>query len=239
MAPNEQPKQLARLARQPHAELAWRPDGSPFREEYDDGYFSADNGQSETEYIFLNGNELPERWRHRPFTIAELGFGTGLNLACVMAARKHAEIDNLPWLSFWTVDNRPLQQNDFSRAHQQWPLLKPEWSALENAYPPLWHGWHNRLLKPYRIQWICIWDEAEAALEQSQLHADAWFLDGFKPKTNSSMWSASLIKEVSKHSAPQATLSTYTAAGAVRRGFQAAGWKITKRKGIRRFNYCL
>jgi tRNA 5-methylaminomethyl-2-thiouridine biosynthesis bifunctional protein len=221
----------ALLAPQPSAALRWQNDGAPYRDEFADGYFSAENGLAETKYIFLAGNHLPERWRHRPFTIAELGFGTGLNLACVLQARQRAREDNLPWLSFWTVDNRPLLPDDLQRAHQQWPALRQAWDAIESAYPPLWHGWHCRLLKHYRVQWTCVWDEAEQALEQAQLHADAWFLDGFKPKTNDSMWSEDILRRITEQSRAGATLSTYTAAGAVRRGLQKAGWQITKRAG--------
>ena len=99
-----------------------------------------------------------------------------LNLACVLQARQHAERDQLPWLSFWTVDNRPLTATDLKQAHQQWPDLSAAWRAIEAAYPPLWHGWHCRLLARYRVQWICVWDEAQNALQQARLQADAWFL---------------------------------------------------------------
>lgn len=61
--------------------LAWR-DGLPYSTEFQDVYFSSDNGLLETEYVFLQGNDLPARWQHpdlTQFTIIETGFGTGLN----------------------------------------------------------------------------------------------------------------------------------------------------------------
>ena len=47
---------------------------------YDDIYFSPENGEAESEYVFLKANKLQERFsKISNFTIAELGFGTGLN----------------------------------------------------------------------------------------------------------------------------------------------------------------
>ena len=48
-----------------------------------DIYFSTENGLAESDYIFLEGNQLRDRWStvgvEQPFVIAEVGFGTGLN----------------------------------------------------------------------------------------------------------------------------------------------------------------
>ena len=48
--------------------------------QFDDIYFSPENGLEETRHVFLNGNNLPELWNNKShFVIAETGFGTGLN----------------------------------------------------------------------------------------------------------------------------------------------------------------
>ncbi len=64
------------------AQLTWR-DGLPYSSVFDDIYFSLENGLAETQYVFLQGNQLAERFAQLPpqhsFTIAETGFGTGLN----------------------------------------------------------------------------------------------------------------------------------------------------------------
>ena len=66
------------------ANLEWR-NGQPFSREFQDVYFSTDNGLQETEYVFLQGNKLVNRWTNsyiQSFNIAETGFGTGLNFFC-------------------------------------------------------------------------------------------------------------------------------------------------------------
>ena len=58
--------------------LVWRNDRIPIAQEFNDPYYSLDNGLEEVRYVFLNSNKLPQRLKDK-FSIAELGFGTGLN----------------------------------------------------------------------------------------------------------------------------------------------------------------
>ncbi len=62
--------------------------------------------------------------------------------------------------------------------------------------------------------------------------ADAWFLDGFAPARNPQMWTAEVLNLVAARSAPGARLATFTVAGAVRRGLEAAGFAVEKRPGF-------
>ncbi len=68
----------------------WSPDavwseGTLRSRRFDDVYFSGD-GLSESRAVFLAGCGLPEAWRGRSrFTVAELGFGTGLNILALLA----------------------------------------------------------------------------------------------------------------------------------------------------------
>lgn len=64
--------------------------------------------------------------------------------------------------------------------------------------------------------------------------ADAWFLDGFSPAKNPELWDAALLAEVGKHTAPNGTFATYTAAGHVRRALGDAGFEVTRVAGFGR-----
>ena len=68
------------------------------------------------------------------------------------------------------------------------------------------------------------WDEA----------ADAWFLDGFSPAKNPELWEEDLLINVGRHTKPGGTVATYTAAGFVRRGLEAAGFAVERRAGFGR-----
>jgi tRNA 5-methylaminomethyl-2-thiouridine biosynthesis bifunctional protein len=74
-------------------------------------------------------------------------------------------------------------------------------------------------------------DEAEAALANMDMAAHAWFLDGFAPAKNPGMWSEAAFARIAELSAPGARLATFTVAGAVRRGLQAAGFDVEKKPG--------
>ncbi len=61
---------------------------------------------------------------------------------------------------------------------------------------------------------------------------DAWFLDGFSPAKNPELWGEDLMADVARHTAPGGTAATYTAAGFVRRGLEAAGFAVTRAPGF-------
>ena len=98
----------------PRADLAFR-DGVPFAAAFDDGYYNADDGLAESRHVFLDGNGLSARMRElRHLTIAETGFGTGLNLLAVMAEmNRHPEL-RLDYISF---EGFPLTAEQMEQAH--------------------------------------------------------------------------------------------------------------------------
>jgi len=71
------------------AELEWKEGGTPVSRRFDDPYFSLENGLEETRHVFLAGNDLPARFAPG-FHIAELGFGTGLNMLAALIAWRHS-----------------------------------------------------------------------------------------------------------------------------------------------------
>ncbi|MEI9965391.1 MAG: FAD-dependent oxidoreductase [Caulobacteraceae bacterium] len=80
---------------------------------------------------------------------------------------------------------------------------------------------------------LAVMDVADA-LEAWDGRADAWFLDGFSPAKNPQMWSEAVLALVAARSAPGARAATFTVAGAVRRGLQAAGFTVSKQPGFGR-----
>jgi tRNA U34 5-methylaminomethyl-2-thiouridine-forming methyltransferase MnmC len=65
--------------------LTWTATGTPVSTRFDDPYFTDGAGLDEARHVFLSGNDLPERLRDG-FHVAELGFGTGLNLLALLSA---------------------------------------------------------------------------------------------------------------------------------------------------------
>jgi tRNA 5-methylaminomethyl-2-thiouridine biosynthesis bifunctional protein len=218
------------------ARLQWQED-TPVAPEFDDGYFSRENGPAESRHVFLRGNDLASRFSELPdhagFVIGETGFGTGLNMLCAAAlflelAPASARLDLV------SVEKHPLRRDDLRRALTHWPALKHLSDDLLTHWPAATPGFHRIVLGDGRIRLTLLHGEATGMLRQLHARVDAWFLDGFAPARNPSMWQPALFEQIARLSRPGATLATFTAAGFVRRGLQAVGFYMSKRPGFGR-----
>jgi tRNA 5-methylaminomethyl-2-thiouridine biosynthesis bifunctional protein len=221
----------------PEPALQWTDAGEPRSGQFDDLYFSSENGLAESRYVFLSGNQLPERMTQpldRPFTVAETGFGTGLNfLACWQAWR--ALPSPRPRLHFLSVEQYPLRRHQLQRALSRWPELSALAAELLDHYPPPLRGEHRLLLAAGDVTLDLWFAPAAEALanwaEATPGQVDAWFLDGFAPSHNAAMWQAALIQDMARASRHGATFATFTAASQVRRNLQAAGFDVRREQG--------
>ena len=208
------------------ADIEWRDDQIPVSTRFDDPYYSLENGLNETRHVFLAGNDLPDRFCDG-FRIAELGFGTGLNfLATVQCWKDAGAKGHLHYTSFEAFPMRPA---DMARAHQAFAPFDGRRDALLGA----WDGGAGRIALPGLVLEVIAGDARET-LPGWQGQAAAWFLDGFSPAKNPQMWAPELMQAVGQHTAPQGTAATYTAAGFVRRGLEAAGFTVERTPGYGR-----
>ncbi|MFM5746204.1 bifunctional tRNA (5-methylaminomethyl-2-thiouridine)(34)-methyltransferase MnmD/FAD-dependent 5-carboxymethylaminomethyl-2-thiouridine(34) oxidoreductase MnmC [Aeromonas caviae] len=223
-----------------HARLDWNEAGTPVSSEFGDVYFSNDNGLSETRYVFLQQNRLPERFSHHDsdsFVIGETGFGTGLNFLATMAAfLEQAPLSgNGSRLHFISVEKYPLTQADLRKALAAWPELAPLSQPLIDQWPLPVSGCHRLLFADGRIRLDLWFGDIKEMLPQVPHPAtglvDAWYLDGFSPAKNPEMWTQDLFDDLARLARPDATLSTFTCAGFVRRGLIAASFAMKKVKG--------
>ncbi|WP_374422391.1 tRNA (5-methylaminomethyl-2-thiouridine)(34)-methyltransferase MnmD [Paracoccus sp. (in: a-proteobacteria)] len=202
---------------QSSADLDWREGAIPVSRRFDDPYFSLNGGLDETRHVFLGGNDLPARLCPG-FHIAELGFGTGLNLLAL------ARIATVP-VRFTSFEAYPMAVDELARAHAAFPELADLSAQMRD-------GWPARRFTVGQVSAEVIEADARAALPAWPGRADAWFLDGFSPAKNPELWGADLMAEVAAHTAPGGTFATYTAAGHVRRALAAAGFAVTRAPGF-------
>ena len=203
-------------------------------------YFSNDNGLSETRYVFLQQNRLPERFSHHDsdnFVIGETGFGTGLNFLATMAAflEQAPPSGKGSRLHFISFEKYPLAQDDLRKALSAWPELAHLSQPLIAQWPLPVSGCHRLLFAGGRIRLDLWFGDIKEMLPQVPHPADglvdAWYLDGFSPAKNPEMWTQALFDGLARLARPDATLSTFTCAGFVRRGLIAAGFAMKKVKG--------
>jgi tRNA U34 5-methylaminomethyl-2-thiouridine-forming methyltransferase MnmC len=208
------------------AELTWRDGTIPVSTRFNDPYFSLENGLKETRHVFLEGNDLPARFKPG-FHIAELGFGSGLNLLAVWQAWEAAGID-AP-LTFTSFEAYPMSATEMRRAHEAFPELAPFAARLSEAWAE-----DPTLTTLSGINATVVLGDARETMATQNWSADAWFLDGFSPAKNPELWDADLMRAVGNHTKLGGTCATYTAAGFVRRGLEEAGFSVTRVPGYGR-----
>ncbi len=193
---------------------------------FDDPYYSLAGGLDETRHVFLEGNALTRRM-DQPLHVAELGFGTGLNLLAL-------------WELWLSGPKAPMRFTSF----EAYPMAKPDMAAALAAFPQVAElasaflaAWSpeqpNVDLAPDFTLNVVIGD-ARQTLPAWDGQADAWFLDGFSPAKNPELWDPALIAAVGQKTAPNGTAATYSAAGHVRQSLAAAGFDVTRVPGFGR-----
>ena len=206
--------------------LDWK-DGVPIARRFDDPYFSLQDGLAETQHVFLAGNELPHRFRDG-FQIAELGFGTGLNLLASCSAWVESGVPGR--LNYSSFEAFPISKDEMAEALTAFPQLSEIANNLVNHWSP--ESARFTLMGCVDVE-IIVGDARETLLNWRSL-ADAWFLDGFSPAKNPELWEPELMHLVGARTHPKGTFATYTAAGHVRRALGAAGFDVTRKPGFGR-----
>ncbi len=208
-----------------HADLDWA-EGVPVARRFDDPYYSLQDGLAETRHVFLSGNDLPARFADG-FHIAELGFGTGLNLLAAWQAWRAAGV--MGRLTYTSFEAFPLAPAALEKALSAFGELAP----LAKELVAGWTGGRSFLLGDQVAVTIVVGD-ARDTLPAWTGGADAWFLDGFSPAKNPQLWEPDLLRTVADKTNPDGTFATYTAAGHVRRALQAAGFDVQRKPGFGR-----
>ncbi|CCW29627.1 bifunctional tRNA (5-methylaminomethyl-2-thiouridine)(34)-methyltransferase MnmD/FAD-dependent 5-carboxymethylaminomethyl-2-thiouridine(34) oxidoreductase MnmC [Xenorhabdus nematophila] len=227
------------------ATLSWNEQGTPVSEQFDDVYFSNQDGLEETLYVFLKGNHFPQRFNTHPrpnCVIAETGFGTGLNFMTFWRAfslfRQQYPEAPLKQLHYISFEKYPLTPADLKTAHQRWPELKTFSEQLCQQWPLPLAGCHRLILDNGPITLDLWFGDVNDLIPKINSNltgkVDAWFLDGFAPSKNPQMWSEQLFTSMAKFCCPEGTFATFTSAGIVRRGLQNAGFTVMKTKGFGR-----
>ncbi|MFI4962966.1 MAG: tRNA (5-methylaminomethyl-2-thiouridine)(34)-methyltransferase MnmD, partial [Legionellales bacterium] len=227
------------------ADIVW-PANLPFSSEYEALYYSSDTGLELSRQVFIEANDLINRWEAlssdtvSTFSIAETGFGTGLNfLHAWYLWEQHAP--PTATLSYISCELHPLKSSDLLKALSSWPQLGNLAQELIHQYPVLTPGFHRLsfcrgrvtltlmlgdVLECYEQLLICGDGTLESSLRTTSI--DAWFLDGFTPSKNPRMWVDSLFPVIALLSKEGTTLSTNTAADSVRSNLSLNGFSDLK-----------
>ena len=209
-------------------DLEWWDEKVPIFKNFDDPYYSIENGFDETRHVFLEANNIPGRF-YNGFQVAELGFGTGLNfLTTLLEWRRFGNKGRLYFTSFEAF---PMRKEDMKRALANFEVLMPLAQEFYNNWSILLE--QGCLIMPDVTLKLIIGD-ARKTVQTWQSYANCWYLDGFSPAKNPELWDANLLKHVYHRTKVGGTVSTYTAAGFVRRNLKQAGFSVCRVPGYGR-----
>jgi len=219
---------------------------------FGDIYFSPQDGIAESLHHYIHGNRLAERFSscQKGFTIAEIGFGTGLNflLTCQYWQRYVRQTKAAPYddenlsnsqgnvLHYISVEKHPIKIQQFKHIHQKNGWQNAFSQALIAHYPPMQQGCYTFDIRGGKsaIKLTLLFGEASEMLRAFPFIANAWFLDGFAPRLNPDAWSQTLCHQVASHSRRGSTFSTFTAASRVRKNLITSGFIVDKASGYGR-----
>ncbi|XQW83930.1 bifunctional tRNA (5-methylaminomethyl-2-thiouridine)(34)-methyltransferase MnmD/FAD-dependent 5-carboxymethylaminomethyl-2-thiouridine(34) oxidoreductase MnmC [Thalassotalea piscium] len=216
--------------------ISFREDGSPYSEQFDDIYFDTESGYQQSYQVFIQGNNIEEKLlsTHDTFTIGETGFGTGLNflltLKCYMSLANNA---SKPHLHFISTEKFPLTLDQLKQSLSHFPTLSTEAALLLAHYPEHFSKQCDIQLLEGQVTLTLLLEDSTDALANLKTKktglVDAWYLDGFSPAKNPQMWQRPLFEQIARLSKSQASISTFTVAGHVRRKLTEVGFRLVKK----------
>jgi len=227
------------------SKLTYQEDGSPYCQRFDDVYFDLESGTLQSDFIFIQKNQIKRRLAsaEKTFTIAETGFGTGLNFLLTLQAYQEVQLDSdrqIAPLHFISVEKYPLTKAQLEQSLSIFPQLQTLTRLLVDSYP---ESEPEHFPQEFHADFISgnarltlIFDDAAKGLSSlkslKQGLVDAWYLDGFTPAKNPDMWSKTLFSHIGRLSKDQATLTTFTVEGIVKKQLREIGFRLEKQPAL-------
>lgn len=204
---------------------------------YDDCYFSIEDGYLESQYVFVDGNDLTNRFK-QSICIGETGFGTGLNLLVLEDAIISGGFSELN-VVFTTVEKFILEpslvEKTLNKLKEVTKLsLNRHMVLYSDLFSSLKNGWNYITIQREwgSLKINLFYGDVLDSFELYPVVNQAWFLDGHSPDKNPEMWSEKLFSYIAQQSENGTTFATFTAAGIVKRGLRSAGFFVKRRKGF-------
>ncbi|WP_288403943.1 tRNA (5-methylaminomethyl-2-thiouridine)(34)-methyltransferase MnmD [uncultured Deinococcus sp.] len=207
------------------------PDGSrtALNARYGEAYGSRHGARSQAWHVFVGGSGTDN---HPAPRVLEIGFGVGVNARATLAATA-ASGAPLHYLAYefdpaTAATLREVATGGDAERH-------PAWEALLNV----WDGAEGRLTAQAGGAALEVRFEDVTAADLPAAWATALYLDGFSPTRNPEVWTPEFAARLAAALAPGGVLTTYSAAGHVRRALQAAGLEVERRPGAPGKRECL
>ncbi|AHH03748.1 TRNA (5-methylaminomethyl-2-thiouridylate)-methyltransferase [Borrelia nietonii YOR] len=201
-----------------------------YSSKFEDIYYDPQYGLEESIYVFIKGCDLDRELENlQRITIAELGFGTGLNFIALL---KYLTENNFKTkINYYSIEKFPLKKEQIKKISQFFIKDIHYFKILLKKYP-------NTPIKNIKYQITnninlkILVGDAREKLKELPKYIDYWFLDGFSPNKNPKMWNKEIFAIISEKSKIGTKLSTFSAARIVKDGLKLANFNYSRVKGF-------
>ncbi|GAW96536.1 MULTISPECIES: FAD-dependent 5-carboxymethylaminomethyl-2-thiouridine(34) oxidoreductase MnmC [Colwellia] len=226
------------------SKLSYQEDATPYSQRFDAFYFDSESAYRQCDSIFIQKNQIKRRLQtaKQTFTVAEIGFATGLNFLLTLQAYQKAQLHSsspLAPLHFISVEQYPRSKEQLIQALAKFPQLEELALALTNSYPDcaveqFQQDFQASFLNG-QVRLTLIFDEAAEALSSlkcgQQGLVDAWYLAEFSAKTNPDLYSKALVGQIGRLAKEQATLTTMPLADFSPKQLHEIGFRFENQAG--------
>ena len=163
-----------------------------------------------------------------------MGFGSGLNFLTTWKAWSKIDYHNKE-LHFYSIENNPLKKEDAKRILSEFEDLKPFVNAFLNLYPINCKGVQRIYFREHNVYLTILFrdiDESISTLTSLTHNFDAWYLDGFSPDRNPSMWSEKILKTLQICSNQNTSFSTFSSSSLLKKNLNTVGAEVSIVKGF-------
>ena len=213
-------------------QLQWK-DELPFSLDANDIFFQ-DEALNEIEHVFIKPNKIKHRSSvEKNLIVGEIGFGFGLNF--LSTCQTWIQNSNEGLLTYLSIDHKIASHDEIKKLFKKFNELSDLEITFFDCFEPIHQGINKFFFPQWNVELILYVGDVLDAISDldNNFKVDAWYLDGFDPKLNNVMWSDPVLDFIQMHSYENTTISTFTAAGFVRRGLTQRGFGVERKKGFK------
>ena len=213
-------------------QLQWK-DELPYSLDANDIFFQ-DEALNEIEHVFIKPNKIKHRSSvEKNLIVGEIGFGFGLNF--LSTCQTWIQNSNEGLLTYLSIDHKIASHDEIKKLFKKFNELSDLEITFFDCFEPIHQGINKFFFPQWNVELILYVGDVLDAISDldNNFKVDAWYLDGFDPKLNNVMWSDPVLDFIQMHSYKNTTISTFTAAGFVRRGLTQRGFGVERKKGFK------
>ncbi|TDY07603.1 tRNA (5-methylaminomethyl-2-thiouridine)(34)-methyltransferase MnmD [Meridianimaribacter flavus] len=190
-------------------------------EDWNEQYHSVHGAIQEAMHVFILHGLFCFLDSHKPISILEIGFGTGLNAFITLL---ESEKSNLH-INYTGVEAYPVTQEEVDALNYT-EQLKTNNTLFSKLHQCDWEVLHHITPKFSLTKQQKFFKDIDAVAE-----FDLIYFDAFGARVQPELWTETVFELMYKALKPKGVLVTYSAKGSVRRAMQTVGFSVEKLPG--------